>query len=454
MAKYKCGQEVLRDLKPFSYYVHPNYLTTVCDCCLKMCEREGILKACARCHLVYYCDQNCQKLSWKSHHKFQCKYLQRKNMPENVKEMFDGHSEFFLPFTLEILRTIYKLNNNGREEFFQLPNGKKRYFEDLVSNAKELRMQLIEMNILNDWHDLYENFLCWIGDSLPSFADFFDIFAKWRTNSCGIDATNFDNPCTGIAAGLYLGYSALDHSCDFNAVWINVGKEMIVRTIHEVENFSDVRISYIDVTKKTQDRKKVLKEHYFFDCKCLRCEDANHDAKHTSLKCKNCPGWVYEKTKICSWCHTSLKLSEEDLTIIEHYKNGTLSNVEPTMSINEIRYSIQKYVNIFHGFHDIFFQLFSKFPNLALKNKNREYLLLVLELKKLSINYYSGHLPQFDEGFVFHQSGIAKICIELMLFEEAEFHLKKAEEICKVAYGKDHPYMLECQKIQNHCQLK
>ena len=29
------------------------------------------------------------------------------------------------------------------------------------------------------------------------------------------------------------------------------------------------------------------------------------------------------------------------------------------------------------------------------------------------------------------------------LFDEAIFHLKKAEEICKVAHGEDHPYMQE-----------
>ena len=58
---YRRGQEVFREPKPFSYVVLPKYRKVVCDWCLKMCENEGILKACAKCNWVYYCDQTCQK---------------------------------------------------------------------------------------------------------------------------------------------------------------------------------------------------------------------------------------------------------------------------------------------------------------------------------------------------------------------------------------------------------
>ena len=327
---YKCGQEIFCDPKPFAYYVEPKYSKVVCDCCLELCESEGILKACAKCKWVYYCDQTCQKEAWKSHHKLECKFLQEQNMPEKVKEIFDGQSEFSQT-CLKLLRTILKLKNKGGEEVFQLPNGKKRHFADLMSNADELWKQMEESNVLKDLKSIYANFEIWLGDTVPSFNEFFDIFGKWRTNSCYISATNFDNPHMKIACGLYLGYSALDHSCDNNAIWITVGKEMFVRTIEDVENFSEIRISYLDITEKTVERKKRLKELYFFDCKCLRCEDPNSDAKHTSLKCKSCPGWVNENTRICSGCHQKLKLSNEELTIIEKYKYGALPEFKTTM---------------------------------------------------------------------------------------------------------------------------
>ena len=79
--------------------------------------------------------------------------------------------------------------------------------------------------------------------------------------------------------------------------------------------------------------------------------------------------------------------------------------------------------------------------------------LLGLEMFKLQLNYSSGYLPQYHESFVFHHRDISDACFELRLFDECEFHLKKAEEIWKVAYGKDHPYMQECQKRKMVLQL-
>ena len=119
---YKRGQEVLRDSKPFSYVVFQKYRKIVCDCCLKKYKNEGILKACAKCKWVYYCDQTCQKDAWKSHHKVECKYLQEQNMPESLKEIFNGDFQNNQETILRLLKTTLKLKNNENEEFFQLPH--------------------------------------------------------------------------------------------------------------------------------------------------------------------------------------------------------------------------------------------------------------------------------------------------------------------------------------------
>ena len=53
----------------------------------------------------------------------------------------------------------------------------------------------------------------------------------------------FDHPKLGPA--LFLGISAIDHSCAPNAVYISHGKNLIVRTIADkIENFSDIRLCY------------------------------------------------------------------------------------------------------------------------------------------------------------------------------------------------------------------
>ena len=190
---YKRGQEVFCDPNPFSYVVDPKYRKIVCDCCLKMSNSQEFLKACAKCNWVYYCDQTCQKEAWKSHHKLECKYLLKENMSKNLKEMFNGDFHDSQLLFLKLLKTILKLNKlkeKGKKESFQLPNGKKRCFDDLVSNADELRKQKEQMNDPNklnfkDFHLIYKDFKIWLGDAIPipSFTGFFEIYAKWHTNS-------------------------------------------------------------------------------------------------------------------------------------------------------------------------------------------------------------------------------------------------------------------------------
>ena len=461
---YKRGQEVFRDPKPFSYFVFPKYRKIVCDWCLKMCENEGILKACTKCKWVYYCNQTCQKNAWKSHHKLECKYLQTHYMTNIDKTNFSGAFEGVekcQELYLELLRTTLKLKNNGNEEYFQLPNGKKRYFADLVSNADELRKQ-DEIIYQEFYAQIFPAFKILLGDdAIQSFDEFFEIYGKWRTNGTGIMPQSIPTIFKEqdfIGRGFYLGYSCLDHSCAPNAHCIYNGKGIVVRTIEDVENFSDLRITYFDPRGKTHERRKYLRENYFFDCNCARCEDPNSDAKFASLKCKSCPGWVHESTKICSSCHQTLKLIDEELNIVEKYKNGTLPKFEPTMTIKEIKSLLEKYTKIFHGFHKIFKQCVEvvlKSPIFALQCQKKDYDadLLWLELRKLWLNYSYGFLPKYHQDFVFFHCSISEACLALKLFDEAEFHLKKAEEICKMAYGKDHPYMQECQERKMRLQF-
>ena len=453
---YKRGQEVFRDPKPFSYIVFPKYRKIVCDWCLKMCENEEILKACTKCKWVHYCNQTCQKEAWKSHHKLECKYLQTQNKSKNVEKTFSGDFEEAQEIYLELLRTTLKLKNNGRDEYFQLPNGKKRYFADLVSNADEIRKKY--QMIYPSFYLTYEAFKIWLGDdAISSFDELLEICGKWQTNCTNIKAANIEKRVS-IGRALYLGFSGLDHSCAPNAEYIENRKEILVRTIEDVENFSDLRVSYSDPCGKTQERRKYLKEKFFFDCKCVRCEDPNSDAKVASLKCKSCPSWVHESTKICSGCHQKLKLSDEELTIVEKYKNGTLPKFEPTITIKEIRSILAKYVKIFHGFHEIFKQCMEVVRNhpifaLHYQQRDRDANLLWLEFIKFKLNYSCGYLPQYFKYFVFLHLGVAGECFSLKLFDEAIFHLKKAEEICKVAYGEDYPYMQEIKGHIHNIQL-
>ena len=80
----------------------------------------------------------------------------------------------------------------------------------------------------------------WFKDQVPSQTEMLDIFGKLVINQFGISNESIE--FVGIA--LYLLSSVLDHSCAPNVQQIFKGKEMIVRAIENVDDFSDLRISY------------------------------------------------------------------------------------------------------------------------------------------------------------------------------------------------------------------
>ena len=169
------------------------------------------------------------------------------------------------------LRVILKLSETGKEEFFLLPNGKKRYYKDLVSNVEELKRKYDDGNMgrLQFYH---EQFQAWLRSRAPSsFDEFFEIHGKLDTNDVHIAIGNDLDSL--VATGLYLGYSAIDHSCDPNAEFDFNGKEVIIKALGKVKDFSDIRFSYLpSLNLSKAERKKRLQDGFHFDCNCLRCE--------------------------------------------------------------------------------------------------------------------------------------------------------------------------------------
>ena len=120
----------------------------------------------------------------------------------------------------------------------------------------------------------------------------------------------------GIAQGLYLEASAIDHSCIPNAVWSYQGKEMIIQTIDNVEDFSDLRISYLlKLYENTSRRRQKLLKEYYFLCQCSRCLDFESDQLKSSVLCSDClTGCVPIKTGICLDCNYQIN----DFIMAEH----------------------------------------------------------------------------------------------------------------------------------------
>ena len=202
-----------------------------------------------------------------------------------------------------------------------------------------------------------------------TYEEFVEIYGILDTNRTTIYSGDFLNT-TAVGVGIYLvsvnfkhfvkykksnfkycqGYSAIDHSCAPNAQVHFIGKELAVRAIEDIEDFSKVRVSYLpDIATFSFVRKKLLKDAYFFDCTCPRCRDPDEeDAKLQSLKCKRCKGWVDCTSLKCSECKEKLKLSSEELNTIQKFKNGTLALPDASMTTRDLFVMYKKYSKVRH----------------------------------------------------------------------------------------------------------
>lgn len=69
------------------------------------------------------------------------------------------------------------------------------------------------------------------------------------------------------------------------------GRYLLLKYISEspCEKFSDLRISYLSVIKDTEQRKKSLREQYYFDCTCEACTIDPDRVNDLKLACVRCP---------------------------------------------------------------------------------------------------------------------------------------------------------------------
>ena len=118
--------EIVISCKPFVHTLEDRLRDSICDNCFNSKHFKNgpeELKRCSGCQYVHYCSKSCQVEAWKKFHKEECGFL---------KEKPDA-----LPIIRLAARIAIKLKKGGDNEFEELPDGRKIYFNDLVSNSKD-----------------------------------------------------------------------------------------------------------------------------------------------------------------------------------------------------------------------------------------------------------------------------------------------------------------------------
>ena len=227
---------------------------------------------------------------------------------------------------------------------------------------------------------------------------------------------------------LELFFFVSDHSCDPNAVVVFKGKELIIRTIHPVEDITELRISYTNLLECTEKRQQNLKEQYYFTCQCSKCQDELTDHKKSSMICPECFGCVPFVESTCIQCIKSVNPS-----LLEQYSNlKTKLKSELPEEKSELENLFQQCSNIIHHNDKDYFDMLEILYEKRLEQKDYKG---CLDLILIMLSHFHENSPSYDVNTALHEMKAAKLCSYLNYLDEAEIHISKAKDHLRVTHG-------------------
>jgi len=168
---------------------------------------------------------------------------------------------------------------------------KNRQFQDLLSHKNDFLKNQEKKEGLKIIYSELEDFL---DDQMPDFDEFMEVIGRLYINGFEIHDENMET----YGWGIFLGPSIMDHSCQPTAEVSFTGNMLTVTSIKDVEDLSEVFISYCDSTHPTQIRQEKLYSDYFFMCACCKCShSAHHGKSHSGQNNKNSPKKKNHKKK-------------------------------------------------------------------------------------------------------------------------------------------------------------
>ncbi|XP_043491956.1 histone-lysine N-methyltransferase SMYD3 isoform X2 [Polistes fuscatus] len=317
--------------KPFSFVLSSNQRTNRCDNCLK----SGKLFKCSVCQYVYYCNRNCQKEAW-SIHKIECPNLKRispKTIPDAARLM---------------ARIIIKLHRGGGEEMGYYSEKNYRKFKDLMSHYSDIKKDAKRMEHFISLCAVLFAFLENI--PLPNSAELMGIYGRICINSFNI----LDLDMNSIGVGIYLAPSIIDHSCKPNAVAVFEGTTIIIRTLEDLPclNWSQIKISYIDILNSTKDRREELKNSYYFLCDCQRCIQPEPTARAAACPKTSCTYPNPSDATECKKCNEKFPPNfKETFDEVTEFSAHHLQDMKNMAYLDVSKICLKKQEGVLHAFN-------------------------------------------------------------------------------------------------------
>uniref|UniRef100_A0A3Q3JYA8 [histone H3]-lysine(4) N-trimethyltransferase n=1 Tax=Monopterus albus TaxID=43700 RepID=A0A3Q3JYA8_MONAL len=326
----------------FSAVVFDSLATQVCHSCFR---RQAKLHRCAQCRFAYYCDRTCQTACW-DEHKQECGAIRKMGMvpKENVR------------LAARMLWRLHK--DTGIVSDSQLVSVDQ--LEDHVADLPEADLKQLKT-------DVHSFLKYWSHGSQQHSVDYIsNIFGIIKCNGFTLSD---QKGLQAVGVGLFPNLGLVNHDCWPNCtVILNHGNQSAVnsalhsqrrielRALETIPNGEELTVSYVDFLDLSADRKKKLRDRFFFECTCEHCRQHTKDdlmmatsvsdgkkpsadkVKEVSAYSKEClenieksrvEGDYHEVVKLC---HECLEKQENVLADTHLYKLRVLSVASEVLS--------------------------------------------------------------------------------------------------------------------------
>jgi len=400
-------------------YVHvisSEQQSSVCDGCLATPNvldnvHPSQLQKCSRCRQSYYCDVSCQKRAWPQH-KQECKYLKKiqPRVPPSIVKL--------------ILRMAFK-HRTHPDYKETLPDGSSRGLTDLKMHAEEISSS-------GERSEAFSSFLQVIVACLTSVGESFSaesLFAHYCR--LVINSTELTDMMGGrLGTALYLGLSAVDHSCQPNVNVVFSGSEVELRALAEIPApvWSNARLSYLNTVLPRSERRARLRSAYYFTCLCDLCTQTDDGLCAGSVLCAQCEAPVALQQDKCSRC---AHLRTEDILTGTEIFFQDLDNLQ----------LIKAYKILKRKFHIFDHRMFEFSERVMAACLNEGEFGKFYEVGEAMLPAYRKYFPPKSVSLGLHLAKLAKMAIYLNRTEAALAYLGQASDILKVSHGQNSPMM-------------
>jgi len=146
---------------------------------------------------------------------------------------------------------------------YKLHDGNWRSFNDMMSHEEDIKL---EPKFMGNFNQICDNFSEW--EFNFDREKLFVLFGQYYINSFLIR----DEHDMEIGCAMYIESSIFNHSCSPNAKAIFNGTKQEMRAIKHITPDQPILTNYIDLRNDRNERQNLLKQNWFFDCKCDKCE--------------------------------------------------------------------------------------------------------------------------------------------------------------------------------------